>query len=82
MGQEAEQRKREKAFAGYCVNSDVMRLAHPEARFMHCLPAHCGEEVTEYVFEGPASIVFEQAENRLHMQMAIMEWVFGAREKS
>lgn len=76
MGQETERRAREKAFAGYCVDADLMRLARPGAGFMHCLPAHRGEEVTEEVFEGPASIVFDQAENRLHMQMAIMEWIF------
>ncbi len=77
MGQEAEQKAREAAFKGYCVNAELMKLAHPEARFMHCLPAHRGEEVTEEVFESPASIVFDQAENRLHMQKAIMEWVFS-----
>lgn len=77
MGQESEQRAREKAFAGYCVNAELMRLAAPEARFMHCLPAHRGEEVSEEIFEGPASIVFDQAENRLHMQMAILEWVYS-----
>ena len=76
MGQEAEQKRREQAFAGYCVNDALMALAAPDAKFMHCLPAHRGEEVTEEVFESPASIVFDQAENRLHMQMAIMEWVF------
>lgn len=78
MGQEAEQRAREKAFAGFCVDEELMRLAAPGAKFMHCLPAHRGEEVTEGVFEGPASIVFDQAENRLHMQMAIMEWIFSS----
>ncbi|MDL2317055.1 ornithine carbamoyltransferase [Desulfovibrio sp. OttesenSCG-928-A18] len=78
MGQEAEQKKREKAFAGFCVDARLMSLAAPGARFMHCLPAHRGEEVSEEVFESPASIVFDQAENRLHMQMAIMEWVFSA----
>jgi ornithine carbamoyltransferase len=77
MGQEEEQRAREKAFRGsYCVDDALMRLARPDAAFMHCLPAHRGEEVTEELFESPASIVFDQAENRLHMQMAIMEWVF------
>ena len=77
MGQESEQRAREKEFAGYCVDAELMRLAQPDVKFMHCLPAHRGEEVTEDVFESPASIVFDQAENRLHMQMAIMEWVFS-----
>ena len=78
MGQEEEQALREKAFAGYLVDEQIMALAAPGAGFMHCLPAHRGEEVTEAVFEGPQSIVFDQAENRLHMQKAIMEWVFGA----
>ena len=76
MGQEAEQKAREKAFDGFCVNSSLMACAAPDAKFMHCLPAHRGEEVSKNVFEGPASIVFDQAENRLHMQMAILEWVF------
>lgn len=77
MGQEEEQRAREKAFAGFCVDSALMSLAAPGACFLHCLPAHRGEEVTEEVFESPASIVFDQAENRLHMQMALLEWVFS-----
>jgi ornithine carbamoyltransferase len=77
MGQEGEQRAREKAFAGYCVDARLMALAAPDAKFMHCLPAHRGEEVSDEVFEGPASIVFDQAENRLHMQMAILEWIFS-----
>ncbi|MDR0826484.1 MAG: ornithine carbamoyltransferase [Desulfovibrio sp.] len=76
MGQEEERLAREKAFSGYYVDKKLMSLAAPGACFMHCLPAHKGEEVSEDVFEGPASIVFDQAENRLHMQMAIMEWVF------
>ena len=76
MGQESEQKAREKAFAGYCVDNAMMALAAPGAKFMHCLPAHRGEEVSEEIFESPASIVFDQAENRLHIQMAIMEWAF------
>jgi ornithine carbamoyltransferase len=75
MGQEEEQKKREKAFAGFCVDDALMAKAAPDARFMHCLPAHRGEEVTEDVFESPASIVWDQAENRLHMQKALIEWV-------
>ncbi len=78
MGQEAEQKKREAAFAGFCVDASLMALAAPGAKFMHCLPAHRGEEVSEEVFEGPASIVFDEAENRLHAQKAILEWVFTA----
>jgi ornithine carbamoyltransferase len=77
MGQEEEQRAREKAFAGYCVDARLMALAAPDAKFMHCLPAHRGEEVSEEIFESPASVVFDQAENRLHMQMAILAWIFS-----
>jgi ornithine carbamoyltransferase len=77
MGQEAEQRAREKAFAGFQVDAALMALAKPGARFLHCLPAHRGEEVSEEVLEGPASVVFDQAENRLHMQKAILEWLFS-----
>lgn len=76
MGQEGEQQTRESAFAGWCIDAAMMRLARPGAKLMHCLPAHRGEEVSEEVFEGEVSIVFDQAENRLHMQKAILEWVF------
>lgn len=77
MGQEEEQARREKAFAGFMVDEALMSLGAPDAKLMHCLPAHRGEEVSEEVFEGSRSIVFDQAENRLHMQKAIMEWVFS-----
>lgn len=77
MGQEGEKLERERAFAGYCIDARLMQMAAPSACFMHCLPAHRGEEVTEEVFESPASIVFDQAENRLHMQKAIIEWVYS-----
>ena len=77
MGQEDEQREREKAFAGYQVDDRLLALAKPGCKVMHCLPAHRGEEISEAVLEGPQSIVFDQAENRLHMQKAILEWVFG-----
>jgi ornithine carbamoyltransferase len=77
MGQEAEQNKREKAFAGYQVNEELLALADPQAKVLHCLPAHRGEEISEAVFEGPQSIVFDQAENRLHMQKAILEWIYS-----
>ncbi|HKK32879.1 MAG TPA: ornithine carbamoyltransferase [Desulfomicrobiaceae bacterium] len=76
MGQEEEQKKREKAFAGYCIDDDMLALADPTVKVMHCLPAHRGEEISESVIEGPASIVFDQAENRMHMQTAILEWVY------
>ena len=77
MGQEAEQKRREKAFAGYCVDEELLSLADPSAKVLHCLPAHRGEEISEAVFEGPKSIVFDQAENRLHMQKAILEWIYS-----
>jgi ornithine carbamoyltransferase len=77
MGQEEEQKKREVAFAGYTVDDALMAKAAPGAKFMHCLPAHRGEEVSESVFEGAASIVWDQAENRLHMQKAIIEWIYS-----
>jgi ornithine carbamoyltransferase len=72
MGQEAEADVRRRAFAPYQVNDDLMSLAKPGALFMHCLPAHRGEEVTADVFESDASVVFDQAENRLHGQKALL----------
>lgn len=77
MGQEAEQKKREQAFAGYCVDDELLSLADPAVKVLHCLPAHRGEEVSESVFEGERSVVFDQAENRLHMQKAILEWIYS-----
>jgi ornithine carbamoyltransferase len=75
MGQEAQQEVRREAFARYQVNAAVMDAA-PEAVFMHCLPAHRGEEVTDEVIDGPRSVVFQQAENRLYAQMALMAELF------
>jgi ornithine carbamoyltransferase len=72
MGQEDEAAVRRRVFAPYQVNEALMALAKPDALFMHCLPAHRGEEVTEEVFESAASIVFDQAENRLHCQKALL----------
>lgn len=72
MGQEEEQAVRARAFQGYVVDELLMRLADPSAIFLHCLPAHRGEEVTEAVFEGPQSRVWDEAENRLHVQKALM----------
>ena len=72
MGKEAETNIRRQAFAGYQVTEDLMSAAKPDALFMHCLPAHRGEEVTIEVFESAASIVFDQAENRLHVQKALL----------
>lgn len=75
MGQEEQQHERAKVFAPYQVNAELMALAAQDAFFMHCLPAHRDEEVSEEVFESPASVVWDQAENRLHMQKAILEWL-------
>jgi ornithine carbamoyltransferase len=73
MGQEAEAKERERAFAGYCVDDALMRKAHAKAIFLHCLPAHRGEEVAASVIDGPASRVWQEAENRLHSQKALLE---------
>ena len=72
MGQEEEQKLREKAFANYQVNKAVMDNANSDALFMHCLPAHRGDEVTDGVIDADNSVVFQEAENRLHAQKAIM----------
>ena len=72
MGQEGEAEKRKKAFDGYQVNAELMALAKPDAMVQHCLPAHRGEEITEEVFEAHADEIFEEAENRLHAQKAVM----------
>lgn len=77
MGQETEAEVRRRVFAAYQVNEDLMGLAKPGAIFMHCLPAHKGEEVTIDVFESPASAVFDEAENRLHCQKAILLMLFA-----
>ncbi|MBI1911916.1 MAG: ornithine carbamoyltransferase [Deltaproteobacteria bacterium] len=75
MGQEEEAEKRMRAFDGYQINSKVLGLAKKDAIVMHCLPAHRGEEITEEVLEGPNSVVWDEAENRLHIQKAILEWL-------
>ena len=72
MGQEGEAEKRKKAFDGYQINAELMSLAKPDAMLQHCLPAHRGEEITEEVFEAHADEIFEEAENRLHAQKAVM----------
>jgi len=72
MGQEKESMQRQKVFAPYQVTARLMSAARPEAVFMHCLPAHRGEEVADEVIESPASVVFDQAENRLHAQKALL----------
>jgi len=72
MGQEAEREERLRAFEGYRIDERLLAAADPEVRIMHCLPAHRGEEITAEALEGPASIVFDQAENRLHAQKAVL----------
>jgi ornithine carbamoyltransferase len=77
MGQEEEHEKRVKLFAPYQVNAQLMALAAPGALFMHCLPAHRGEEVTDEVIDSSASVVYDEAENRLHAQKALLTMVMG-----
>ncbi len=77
MGQEDEADKRARAFAGFTVNAELMSHARPEAVFLHCLPAHRGEEVATEVVDGPQSRIFDQAENRLHVQKAILLWLLA-----
>lgn len=77
MGDEAEHDKRLKEFEGFQVNAALMALAKDDALFMHCLPAHRGEEVTDEVMDGPQSVIFDEAENRLHAQKALLSLVMG-----
>ncbi len=77
MGQEGEQEKRRRDFSRFQVNAELVRRADPDYLFMHCLPAHRGEEVSAEILDGPHSIVFDEAENRLHTQKAIMELLMG-----
>jgi ornithine carbamoyltransferase len=77
MGQEEEQREREKVFAAFQVNDELMRQANADALFMHCLPAHRGEEVTAGVIDGERSVVWDEAENRLHAQKALLEFLLA-----
>lgn len=79
MGFEAENEARLKDFADWCVDAEMMRVANPGALFMHCLPAHRGEEVTAEVIDGPQSVVWDEAENRLHVQKALMEYLLLGR---
>ncbi|MCB1959786.1 MAG: ornithine carbamoyltransferase [Rhodocyclaceae bacterium] len=79
MGFEAENEARKAAFADWCVDGDMMRVAAPEAVFMHCLPAHRGEEVTAEVIDGAQSVVWDEAENRLHVQKALLEYLVVGR---
>jgi ornithine carbamoyltransferase len=75
MGYEAENAARKAAFADWCVDAEIMAAAGPDALFMHCLPAHRGEEVSADVMDGPQSVVWDEAENRLHVQKALMEYL-------
>jgi ornithine carbamoyltransferase len=75
MGYESENEARRKAFAAWCVNREMMATAAPDAIFMHCLPAHRGEEVEAEVIDGPQSVVWDEAENRMHVQKALMEYL-------
>ncbi|MBQ5637303.1 MAG: ornithine carbamoyltransferase, partial [Selenomonadales bacterium] len=77
MGQEGEAEKRQKAFKDYQVNAAVMAVAKPDAIVLHCLPAHRGEEITDEVIESKQSVVFDEAENRLHAQKAVMALVMA-----
>jgi ornithine carbamoyltransferase len=79
MGYEDENAERLKAFADWCVDAELMAAADPQALFMHCLPAHRGEEVTGEVIDGPQSVVWDEAENRLHAQKALMEFLLLGR---
>lgn len=80
MGQEAEADRRRQAFASYQVNSELLALAKEDAILMHPLPAHRGEEVAEGILDSPPSVVFDQAENRLHLQKALLAWMLGGLE--
>jgi ornithine carbamoyltransferase len=79
MGYEAENEARQKAFADWCVDAQMMQLAQRDALFMHCLPAHRGEEVAADVIDGPQSAVWDEAENRMHVQKALMEYLLLGR---
>jgi ornithine carbamoyltransferase len=82
MGFEAENEERKRAFAEWMVDADMMRQARPDALFMHCLPAHRGEEVAADVIDGPQSVVWDEAENRLHAQKALLEYLVCGRIES
>ncbi|KJR40679.1 Aspartate/ornithine carbamoyltransferase, Asp/Orn-binding region domain protein, partial [Candidatus Magnetoovum chiemensis] len=80
MGFENENKARRRAFADFQVDTEMMDVANPEALFMHCLPAHRGEEVAAEVIDGPKSVVWDEAENRLHTQKALMEFLLLGRK--
>jgi len=81
MGQEEEQKQRETAFKNYQVNAEIMKAAHSDALFMHCLPAHRGEEVSAEVIDGSQSVIFDEAENRLHAQKALLEFLLCKKSR-
>ena len=81
MGPEEEQKLREAAFAAFQVNEKLMELAHPDCLFMHCLPAHRGEEISEHMLDHKSSVVWDEAENRLHAQKALMEFLLNENLK-
>ena len=80
MGQEAENEIRKRDFAAYQVNAELMKHAPSDAVFMHCLPAHRGDEVTDEVIDGPQSVVFQEAANRMHVEKGVLAWLLGVKE--
>ena len=82
MGFEAEDDERRRAFKGWQVDAKMMKMARKDALFMHCLPAHRGEEVAAGVIDGPQSVVWDEAENRLHTQKALLEFLLLGKIKS
>jgi ornithine carbamoyltransferase len=81
MGQESEKQQKLKEFAGFTLDGELLSIAKPEAIVLHCLPAHRGQEISAEVLDGPRSVVWDQAENRLHAQKALMVWL-AARSKA
>ena len=79
MGQDEERRGRLAAFRDYQINGDLLRRAKPDVIVLHCLPAHRGEEITDEVIDGPSSAIFDQAENRMHLQRALLDWLLSVR---
>jgi len=79
MGQEAEAEERRRRFAGYLIDDSLLAAARPDAIVLHCLPAHRGEEISEAVLEGPRSAAWDEAENRLHAQKALLELLLSGR---
>ncbi len=82
MGQEAEAEERRDAFAAYQVDDALLEIAGPDAVAMHCLPAHRGEEITSSVMDGPRSLIFDQSENRLHVQKALLVELLAGEDES